>query len=736
MNTSRLSEIKMSFEDISVLTRYKTNKNQIVKEFYLPVLKESVIYKRAVGFFTSTALIELSKGLSGLINNGGKIKLIVSPLLDKDDIEAIRKGYEEKAIIERSLMRCFYEPQNDSEKERLNWLAHLISNGFLDIKVAFTPEKANKGIYHEKIGIMHDGQANLIAFTGSANETHYAFNCNYESIVVFNSLKQEDKERAFELDKDFDSLWNNIEPNITIIEFPKVARDKLLAYKKETINLDLDNTEISGDDSFVADSVLSVKRRGVPYMPQGVKLFEYQEEAIESWASHNYCGIFDMATGTGKTYTGLGAITRIFHDKQKLAVIIVCPYQHLVEQWVEDIERFNLSPVIGYSASPQKDWKTRLENDIFDFRIGVIDVMCFVTTNATFSSPFVQEALSKIGKNTLLMVDEAHNFGAAGLRELLSQRYQYRLALSATLDRHGDEIGTRALYDYFGDKCIEYGLERAIKENKLTPYYYHPVVVHLKENELQKYRDLSRKISLQRRKNKFGEWEYTEQGKLLLLQRARLIAGAENKLHALKGLLLEYVNDSHMLVYCGATRINDFKDDESERDEYGEKQIVAVSKMMGNELHMRVTHFTSMESAKERELIKKQFAEARPYQAIVAIKCLDEGVNIPSIKTAFILASSSNPKEYIQRRGRVLRKFKGKDFAVIYDFITLPRPLEYVNNDSDSSKMEKSLIVKEINRMIEFGSIALNSSESDKLIKQLSESYGMDLLEESEDYYE
>lgn len=719
----------MSYKDIEILSRYKTNKHNIVKEFYIPALKQSVLYKRAVGFFSSTALIELSKGLSGLIRKEGKIKFIVSPLLNENDIAAIKKGYEEKEIIQKSMMREFHEPKDSSERERLNWLAHLVANGHLEFKVAFTPIGAEIGMYHEKIGVMYDEQANIIAFTGSLNETYNAFNNNYESIDVFNSIIPEDRNRALSIDRDFDSLWNGFEPNVSIIDFPKVALDKLLAYKERTINLEIEEKEFD-------DLQIATIPKGIPTIPLGVELFEYQKDAINSWAQKNYRGIFDMATGTGKTFTGLGAIQRIYEDKKRLAIIIVCPYQHLVEQWVEDILRFNLLPVIGYSASSQKDWKRRLENDIFDFKLKVINVMCFITTNATFSSEYVQRNLTKLGKDTLLLVDEAHNFGAVGLRALLNQRYQYRLALSATLDRHGDYAGTKALYDFFGDKCIVYGLDRAIKEKKLTPYYYHPVVIHLNEKELLKYRELSRKISLQRRKNKFGEWEYTEQGKMLLLQRARLIAGAENKLIALKELLFDYVNDSHMLVYCGATCINDFTEDESERDEYGEKQIVAVSKMMGNELHMRVTHFTSLESAKERELIKKQFAENSPYQAIVAIKCLDEGVNIPSIKTAFILASSTNPKEYIQRRGRVLRKFKGKDFAVIYDFITLPRAIEYVNNNSDSSRMEKSLIIKEINRMIEFGSIALNSSESDKLIKQLSEAYGMDLLEESEEYYE
>lgn len=718
----------MSYESLQILRSYKTNKNDIVQEFYVPILKESVLYKRAVGFFSSAALIELSKGISGLIKNGGKIKFIVSPLLSEEDVEAIQRGYDEREIIKRSLLREFKEPQTDSEAERLNWLAYLIANGYLEIKVAFTSPSKATGMYHEKIGILYDEKYNKIAFTGSMNETINAFHNNYESIVVFNSAIDGDIQRVNDLERDFDSLWAGREENITVLEFPQVVKEKLLAYKKDTMEFSLDQTEL--------EHCLEGTNRapGIPLIPIGVRLHDYQEDAIDEWAKKNYCGIFDMATGTGKTFTGLGAAARLFKDKEKAAIIIVCPYQHLVEQWVEDILKFNMLPTIGYSASKQTDWKKRLQNDIMDFKLGVIKSFCFVTTNATFSSEFVQKQLNKLGKNTLLLVDEAHNFGATNLRLTLNPKFEYRLALSATLNRHGDAEGTQALYDYFGDKCIEYGLERAIRENKLTPYYYYPCVVYLTENELEKYRDISKRIAKQCHKSKSGNLEITELGKRLMIERSRIVAGAFNKVDLLKVLMQDYRDDTHILVYCGAARNADFSSDLSEPDTEGERQIVSVSKMLGNELGMKVTHFTSSESAVEREQIKEQFANADPYQAIVAIKCLDEGVNIPSIKTAFILASSTNPKEYIQRRGRVLRKAPNKPFAKIYDFITLPTPLDYVNGDSEVARLDLGLVKREIVRMKEFGEISKNPSEADKLIKELSEIYRLDEIGQEESF--
>lgn len=716
----------MSFKDLTLLKHYKTYKNDIIKEFYTPVLSEAVLYQRAVGFFSSTALIDLTKGISGMIKNKGRIQFIVSPLLSQEDIDAINKGYEKKKIIGEALMREFREPENYFQEERLNWLAYLIEEGFLEIKVAFTPPNKEMGMYHEKVGIVTDEYGNRVVFTGSLNETINAFHNNYESIVVFNSW-EESKDYADEMQHDFELLWDKKDKDLEIIEFPDVVKEKFRVRRKETINLNIDEEE----EKEVKPSI----KKGLPKIPDGFVLREYQTDAIESWRNHDYRGIFDMATGTGKTYTGLGAVVKLFEDKKRLAIIIVCPYQHLVEQWVEDIELFNMLPTIGYSASKQKNWKRRLENDVLDFTIGIIDTFCFVTTNATYSSKFVTDQMAKLGPDTLLLVDEAHNFGSISLRKRLYENIDYRLALSATLDRHGDEEGTQCLRDYFGEKCIEYDLNRAIKEKKLTPYFYYPVLVYLDDEELEKYKEISYMASKECHRDKRGKLSVTEKGKRLLLQRARIVAGAKSKLDVLRGLMQKYKNDTHMLVYCGATRIQTFDADVSETDEDGERQIVAVSKILGNEFGMKVTHFTANEPAEEREIIKRRFAMAEPYQAIVAIKCLDEGVNIPSIRTAFILASTTNPKEYIQRRGRVLRLAKDKPYAVIYDFVTLTRPLDEVNPYSPDYNCERALARRELLRIKEFGGIAKNSRDSDELINDLESAYSI-TIEELEGTYD
>lgn len=717
----------MALTDITLRREYRSYKHNVVKEFYIPSLVNATLYQRAVGFFTSEALVEISKGISGLIKNDGNIQLVVSPILNKEDIEAIQNGYNQREIVTNAIVRELKEPEDETEKERLAWISHLISVGKLDIKVAFSKKLSRNAMFHEKMGIISDEQGNSIAFTGSMNETANAFFNNYESFDVYCSWNEYEKDRVEDKIKAFASIWENLENSLEVMSFPKAATEKLLKYKTSEIKPELDYS--------LADSYVCEENEVLFGINENIDLYDYQKEAILEWENRGYRGIFDMATGTGKTFTGLGAATWLLKNNHRLAVIIVCPYQHLVEQWVEDIVKFGFRPVIAFSSSPQKKWKERLKDEIIDFNLKIENTMCLVITNATYTSDYVQEQIGKIEDDILIVVDEAHNFGAMRLSKFLRGDIKYRLALSATLERHGDDEGTKALYDYFGDKCIEYDLKRAIDEEKLTRYYYHPIVVSLSDDELEKYHELSAKISKFCKYKEDGTTELSEAAKTLLIQRARIVAGAIQKVEVLKKLMKDYVDDTQMLVYCGATKPYNPNLDESEHDDEGERQIVMISKMLGLELGMAVRHFTSNETAKEREQIKEQFAEANPYQALIAIKCLDEGVNIPSIKTAFILASSTNPKEYIQRRGRVLRKYPGKEYAVIYDFITLPRRLEEVDAYEDN-KAEISLVKREISRMKEFGYISQNPEETDKLIKKITNAYGLNLVKNQEENYE
>ena len=720
----------MSLKDHLIKSEYRSLIDDMVRDFYIPCLENAVSYRRAVGFFSSSSLVEVSQGIAKMAQNGGKIRIVASPYLSDEDIEAIKTGYENrKEVIEQALLRQLHEPVNYYASERMNMLANLVADGILDIRIAYTMDRSGMGMYHEKMGIIEDDEGNVIAFSGSNNESATAMSINYETMDVFRNWgDSSEKERVQLKCNAFHSIWNNNEPNIEVMEFENITKALIEKYRRKSTNFNIDKEEYP--DGVSAEGERSIDKTTIaPRIPEGFELRDYQVEAIDKWEEQDFKGIFDMATGTGKTYTGLGAAARLSKRlEDRLALIIVCPYQHLVEQWVEDIVLFGMKPIIGYSSSIQRSWKKNLESAIRDQKLKVRkrEFFCFVTTNATFSSEFVQNQLSKIRSDILLMVDEAHNFGADNLRRLLLPNYKYRLALSATLDRHGDPEGTEALYRYFGGKCIEYSLEKAIGEGKLTPYKYYPVIVSLSDIELQEYDNLTTQIAKCLTKDKRGKTVLSEKGKRLALQRSRLVAGASGKIQALEKYIMPYIEDKHILVYCGATTVFDGNQENMQIDNDEIRQIDLVTDLLGNKLHMKVSQFTSKENVEERNILKREFADGSNLQALIAIKCLDEGVNIPKIKTAFILASTNNPKEYIQRRGRVLRLAEGKDYAEIYDFITLPRKLDEVTGITEEQmKRELTLVKNELCRAEEFARIALNSVTALAIIDDIRTAYDL-----------
>ena len=705
----------MALSDLYIAKEYRNLKCDVINDFYIPILSNAVMYKRAVGFFNSAALYEMAIGLKHLVEMQGKMELIVSPRLTEEDIQSITLGYKTREeVIERALLRDFDEPKSKTEFRKLNLLANLIAEGVLDIKVAFKINANSAGIFHEKIGIVIDTEGNKVAFTGSMNETYSGLLQNYESIDVFCSWRDEDYDRVNIKENAFDNLWDNLDTAMEVIPFPNVAVEKLRSYKMEeteSLFVEIQKEDDSQDVFFK--------------IPTTIDLYDYQREAIKNWKNNNYCGIFDMATGAGKTFTALGALSSLSKNlNNNIAVVIVAPYQHLVEQWVEDIIQFNVKPIVAYSYPGQK-WRKQFSDAVTAYNVGAINNFCVIATNATFSLNDFQSILQKFKKNFAFVVDEAHNFGAAKLSSLLPKKARYRLALSATIERFRDEEGTSKLRKYFGKTCISFSLKEAVQKGFLTSYYYHPVVVYLNADEYEQYKEITKTII----RNGGASQENIEKNpyiEMLLIKRARIISGCKEKVSKLVEVMKPYRTDNYILVYCGATK---YDNDSSElKDDDEVRQIEEVNKRLYYDLGMKVHKFTSEESKEERDEIKRMFASGTELQVITAIKCLDEGVNIPAIKKAFILASSTNPKEYIQRRGRVLRRAKGKEYAEIFDFITLPRPLDDVPFCSEEEiSCDLSLVRKEFFRMIDFAETARNPFEIDKLKEDIQDAYNQNL---------
>ena len=705
----------MGFEELEIQNVYHSQIDNVARDFYQPILERAKSYDRAVGFFSSSALIAISAGLLPFVNNGGVMRIVASPKLSDDDVKAIEEGYKEREIVFRdAVVRELYEPKNFREENRLALLSKLIIDGKLSIKLAIV---GKCGLYHEKIGIFQDADGNAIAFTGSMNETYSAMYLNYESIDTYCSWKNEyEAARVIEKQDAFEHLWNNDDYSVEVLDFINVEKEIISRYKKEIKYEEFDEAD------FIEKKIIPEKeiKINLPRIPKEVILHDYQIQAIEAWKANGYRGIFDMATGTGKTYTGIGGLCELFKDKKRLVAIIICPMTHLVEQWVEDLNVFNIYPIVAYGISKYRDFPEKIRKALFDYSLGVRDFVCVIATKDTFASGKFQKVIENIREDICLVVDEAHNMGAKSYITKLTEKYTYRLGLSATLERHGDEEGTDQLMRFFGDKCIEYLLERAIKEKKLTPYEYYPVLVTLTEDELEIYNSLSQEIRQNLIIDKNGRTKLNKHGEILAIKRARLVAGASGKIDALRETIAEYATDNHILIYCGATRGIDEGLDDSIR------QIDEVTMMLKNDFGIKASQFTSKENIATRELLQQEFAEGSQLQVLVAIRCLDEGVNIPAIKTAFILASTTNPKEYIQRRGRVLRLSPGKEKATIFDFVTIPHDIEEVSYLSkEEIEFDYSLVKNELIRMQEFQRISDNPYDSMDLYRNIKDAYGL-----------
>lgn len=447
--------------------------------------------------------------------------------------------------------------------------------------------------------------------------------------------------------------------------------------------------------------------------PDWLQARDYQRRAIEAWLSNQGQGILNMATGTGKTITSLLAASELATLQEgRLVLIVAAPYQHLVDQWVTELREFGVSPLRAYQS--RSTWTDDVVSRLTEFSTGVRDVVAIVTTHATFASEHFQGILSRVdGSQTLLIADEVHHMGAPHIREHLPDAVRARLGLSATPERWYDEAGTEALLSYFASGVVfEYGLQEAIDNGHLCEYYYVPHIISLTPDEEEEYLALSkaigRRMASQGGDGQTGDADLTadETLKQLLFKRARLIGTAENKLPRLRSLIERSGELDHALVYCSDGSV------ETGEGEQTKRQLRAATQLLGTELGMRVHQFTYEEDQETRERLLSDF-ESGTLQALVAIRCLDEGVDVPATRTAFILASSSNPRQFVQRRGRILRPHEGKDSAVIHDFIVAPPGSVRSPGGNTEFDVERNLIKKELSRVATFATAAKNHPDAE-----------------------
>lgn len=708
------------FRKLGIKAVYRSDSCNILEDFYLPTLAHSTSYDRAVGFFSAASLFSAAQGISALLENDGRMRLVVGGELSLEDMEAIETGYNVKNLGDAFGEKIVKEIDTIVDslfKKRLEALSLLVASDRLDVKIAYKPV----GMYHEKIGIMTDKEDDKLIFQGSANETRFALipEYNFESINVFSSWRTELEDHFKPYLEGFERLWKGKTKNVHVAPFPEALRDNLIKISKkarpvfvsEEVELASRETdaEIDAPIDYDHEPTIPTLFKGNPF-----DLYKHQREALYAWKGNAFRGILELATGAGKTVTAITGAVRTYQATNRMFCIIAVPYQNLADQWIQDLKQFNINAHQCYGGRAQ--WHQRFSEMVMLFNSGSINFLCAVVVNRTLSTEAFQSLITDVpGESMLFIGDECHHHSSHSTFRHLPKHARLRLGLSATPWHHMNPDANDRLTDYYSNSVYQYTLEQALNDKVLTPYRYHVIPVDFTEIEKDKYLDVSVQIAqLFSQKNKKDKDEKRLQS--LLLHRARIIGSARNKFVALEQLLQKKGSAAPFsLFYCGDGTVEDEVTGEENR------QIEQLSELL-YENGWRTSRFTSYEPNWTRTQLLNHF-RIGAIDSLVAIRCLDEGIDVPACKTAYILASSTNPRQQVQRRGRILRKAHGKKFAEIYDFIVkLPNPSE------ETSRYERSLLKKELTRVAEFASLAINSGDVIDSLMPILEEYDLSHL--------
>ena len=705
----------MSFKDHNFGVTYTASDNEdALKDFYIPALSLSTKYTRSVGYFSSKMLSIAAEGISGLLQNNGSMNLIIGDPLDEEEYEAIKTGedHKQRKILEHNkvLEVMLESPLNELDAYRFDLLTSLIAADRLKISFAF---KKGRGMVHEKMGLLEDSEGNELVFQGSMNDSENALtgDFNWESTSVFESWDEANYERHFLKIKKHLEKWTSSDVGEEIILFPlpsesyEIFLEKRPMRSKEDL-LNMDELQLSNDlyqknlDSKELWPKIPKYLNGHPY-----KLGGHQEKALDSWfktqseyGQGNFRGMFEHCTGSGKTISAIHGITTLAdktkNDKGGFFVVIAVPYQILADQWVSELQNFNIKATRCYIS--ERLWKNDLRTKVSDFiQAPLENFQAVVVVNATLrSNDFFQEQLSRISEKVkdrfIFIGDECHHHTSINISRRLPDA-SLRLGLSATPYEVNEEKN-QILRDYYGSIVDKYSIKQALEDEVLSKYDYHVHPIYLSEDEEERFNVLTRQIAAL-----FDDsGSITDQHSFDIYsgQRARLLGSAEAKFEHFNSFLdTQSIPKKHSLFFCGD---GSTEDDDNEFEEEMVRDLERISEIL-NQNGWIYSHFTYREGRVARTKIMQDF-KTGDTQALVSIRVLDEGFDVPQCRTAFLIASSRNKRQYIQRRGRVLRKFHEKK-ASIHDYLIL------------TNGYEESLFHSEALRICEFARYSENLNQ-------------------------
>lgn len=747
--------------------RYKSRTEWEPIGFFSEALCNATQFDIKLGFFSSSAINVLADGFAAFLYNGGKMRMVINDILSMEDKQAIMAGESDVTIPYFDLQNLQVIKDTLSERDRhfFECLAWLIRNERLELKIVVP--KDGEGIAHSKCGMFTDG-LNRIAFDGSCNFSRTALISNIENITIFCDWDgKSDVFRIDDINEDFERTFSGQDNSVNYLKAEEVKDSIVHNFNRKEIG-DLLNEEIE-----------LIAKRQISDFPKSIQVClerakkkvtglieklnecpimsineekprfpfdeprEYQKLAYENWKANGQKGLFAMATGTGKTLTSLNCLLNIYKKFHFYKALILVPTITLVEQWEEECRKFNFKHIIKV-CSKNLNWKSEVDAIKLKEDFNVADEepsFIIIATYASFARESIFRELVGFSKKTckqlLLIADEAHNMGAGRILDRLGGvKFLRRIGLSATPKRQFDETGNYAIMDFFGchdGYTFEYDMQEAINNGFLCRYRYYPHLVKLNDSEMAEYM----RISLQLAKFFNADNENFPKSDdilmRLLLKRKRIIHKAKNKEAIFREIIHNRYTEKGNLKYTLVYVPEGAKPDDNTSDMFDTAETVATDDYSENLIDVytqivqdvskttTVKKFTSV--VKGRNEILDKYAKGE-IEVLTSMKCLDEGVDVPRSEMAIFCASTGNPRQFIQRRGRILRKHPDKHLAIIHDLVVAPE----INSSMENYNMERSLLRGELNRVRDFAVLSENADFAYTELEEVLSYYNLPLF--------
>ena len=729
---------------------YRPGEFNSPEKFFNDCLENSKEFDLQLGYFSSATISVLADGFASFISNGGKMRLVINHIVSEEDKDAINKGVHGGIIdcFDLTNFESLRQTFDEYQQQFFECLAFLIYNKRIDIRIIKPRNK--KGISHTKSGQFRDGDS-ITSFTGSANFTISGLFNNLEEIKIdrSDSIDMMVQKRITSQRDEFDTIMNGKKKNVEYLSPENLVSAIMTNYGDKDIEELLDveaklrkiKQERAIRERQQSKNVVCEVHDITPSFPYPQGPREYQKTAFENWKNNKQKGLFAMATGTGKTITSLNCLFEIYQRKGYYKAIILVPTITLVNQWEQECRKFRFSNITKV-YSKNLTWRDEVERILFNEKYKTDKEpevsYIIISTYASYAREKVFNVLNGFDKKRLLLIaDECHNMGSGSLvKRLKDIPYLRRIGLSATPERQFDDEGNEKLRKFFGSEksyTYEYSMEEAINKGVLCKYMYYPHLVQLNQEEMDAYVELSDRIAKYFNFDKGRFDDIDEKLKMLLLARKRIVHKAERKLEAFKDIIekryqkkgnlkytLVYVPEGNMPDYVGGN--DDFDRSEDISDDSDAEHLINQYTQVVTEVddHLTVRKFVS--GQKDREEILSDFADGR-LQVLTSMKCLDEGVDVPRSELAIFCSSTGNPRQFIQRRGRVLRTHPDKKMAELHDLVVVPE----LNPNSNSFRMEQSLLRGELMRVNNFALLSENPSYSEMELRDVMNHYGLNL---------